>query len=161
MPDDCRLGLGRISPIGHRSLPANAGPATYESSPDATLSLTSLSTGYADLNASGKANMKPIVAKPVHRTARICSAAKIHKRASRDADGELAHLEQVVSAVRASTEIELPIGAAYWMTRIHDLRSCYELLPVQFARLSAIEQCVKDYEQDKWESLPIRRPAVA
>ena len=87
--------------------------------------------------------MKSIVAKPDHQTAQICSAAKIRKRASRDADGELAHLEQVVSAVRASTEIELPIGAAYWLARIHDLRVRYELLPVQLARLSAIEHCVR------------------
>ncbi|MFM0140559.1 hypothetical protein [Caballeronia grimmiae] len=105
--------------------------------------------------------MKSIIAKPGHQTGQICSAAKIRKRASRDADGELAHLERVVSAVRASTEIELPIGAAYWLARIHDLRVRYELLPVQLARLSSIEHCLKDYEQDKWGSLPIRRSGVA
>lgn len=106
-------------------------------------------------------NMKSIVAKrgPLATSASNTGAGP--RRASRDADGELAHLEKVVGAVRASAAHQLPIASAYWMTRIHHLRVHYILLPVQLARLSAIERCIKDCARERTVAAPIRQRRVA
>lgn len=60
------------------------------------------------------------------------------KRTSLEADRELAHIREVVTAVRA-TSASLPISVRYWRARLHEVRIAYALLPVQLARLSALE----------------------
>ncbi|MDR5776288.1 MULTISPECIES: hypothetical protein [unclassified Caballeronia] len=60
------------------------------------------------------------------------------KRTSLEADRELAHIRQVVTAARA-TSAPLPISVRYWRARLHELRIAYALLPVQIARLPALE----------------------
>ena len=66
------------------------------------------------------------------------------KRSSLEADRELAHIRKVVTAVRA-TSAPLPISVRYWKARLHELRIAYALLPVQLARLSAIELDVEGF----------------
>jgi hypothetical protein len=70
------------------------------------------------------------------------------KRTSADADRELSHIRKVVSAVR-TTSVALPIGAYYWKARLQELRSAYTLLPVQRARLSALELYVEKIAQEQ------------
>ncbi|MDR5826189.1 hypothetical protein [Caballeronia sp. LZ043] len=68
------------------------------------------------------------------------------KRTSLEADRELAHLRKLVTAVRA-TSAPLPINVRYWRARLHELRIAYALLPVQLARLSALELEVEKIAQ--------------
>lgn len=104
--------------------------------------------------------MKLIVAKRDHLTTSAPGTGAVPKRASRDADGELAHMEEVIAAVKATAH-QLPIGAEYWMTRIRDLRVHYTLLPVQLARLSAIEHSIKEYEFERKVAAPLRKSRVS
>jgi hypothetical protein len=41
----------------------------------------------------------------------------------------------------------LPISVRYWKARLHELRIAYALLPVQVARLSALELDVEELAQ--------------
>ena len=41
----------------------------------------------------------------------------------------------------------LPISVRYWRARLHELRIAYALLPVQLARLSALELDVEKIAQ--------------
>jgi hypothetical protein len=41
----------------------------------------------------------------------------------------------------------LPISVPYWRARLHELRIAYALLPVQLARLSALEHEVEQLAQ--------------
>ena len=68
------------------------------------------------------------------------------KRTSLEADRELAHIRKLVTAVRA-TSASLPISVPYWRARLHELRIAYALLPVQLARLSALELEVEQLAQ--------------
>jgi len=68
------------------------------------------------------------------------------KRTSLEADRELAHLREVVTAVRTASA-PLPISVRYWKARLHELRIAYALLPVQVARLSALELDVEELAQ--------------
>ncbi|WP_075583627.1 MULTISPECIES: hypothetical protein [Caballeronia] len=70
------------------------------------------------------------------------------KRTSLEADRELAHIRKVVTAVRA-TSVALPISVRYWSARLHELRIAYALLPVQVARLSALELDVENVAQQQ------------
>ncbi|SAK56216.1 hypothetical protein AWB76_02251 [Caballeronia temeraria] len=70
------------------------------------------------------------------------------KRTSLEADRELAHIRKVVTAVRA-TSVPLPINVRYWRARLHELRIAYALLPVQVARLSALELDVENIAQEQ------------
>ncbi len=88
--------------------------------------------------------MKSIVANRNHQVPATCPG--VPKRTSLEADRELAHIQKVVRAVRA-TCIPLPISVQYWRTRLHELRIGYTLLPVQLARLSALELDVENIAQ--------------
>ncbi|MDR5740160.1 hypothetical protein [Caballeronia sp. LZ016] len=68
------------------------------------------------------------------------------KRTSLEADRELAHMRKVVTAVHA-TSAPLPISVRYWRARLHELRIAFALLPVQLARLSALELAVEELAQ--------------
>ena len=68
------------------------------------------------------------------------------ERTSLEADRELAHIQKVVTAVRA-TSAPLPISDRSWRARLHELRVAYTLLPVQLARLSALELAVEQLAQ--------------
>jgi len=88
--------------------------------------------------------MKPIVANRNHQAPAASSA--VPKRTSLEADRELAHIQKVVIAVQA-TSVPLPISVRYWKVRLHELRIGYMLLPVQLARLSALELDVEKIAQ--------------
>ncbi|MBC8641312.1 hypothetical protein AWB73_06822 [Caballeronia turbans] len=88
--------------------------------------------------------MKSIVAKRNHQVPD--TSADVPKRTSLEADRELAHIQKVVTAVRA-TSVPLPISVRYWKVRLHELRIGYMLLPVQLARLSALEIDVENIAQ--------------
>jgi hypothetical protein len=83
----------------------------------------------------------------VHRKHHVpATSAGVLKRTSLEADRELAHIREVVTAVRA-TSASLPISVPYWRARLHELRIAYALLPVQLARLSALELEVEQLAQ--------------
>jgi hypothetical protein len=88
--------------------------------------------------------MKTIVVDRKHHVAD--TSPGMPKRTSLEADRELAHIGEVVKAVRA-TSAPLPISIRYWRARLHELRSAYALLPVQLARLSALEFDVEKIAQ--------------
>ena len=88
--------------------------------------------------------MKTIVASRNHQAPAASSA--VPKRTSLEADRELAHIQKVVIAVQA-TSVPLPISVRYWKVRLHELRIGYMLLPVQLARLSALEIDVENIAQ--------------
>ena len=88
--------------------------------------------------------MKSIVANRNHQVPATCPG--VPKRTSLEADRELAHIQKVVTAVRA-TSVPLPISVRYWKVRLHELRIGYTLLPVQLARLSALELDVENIAQ--------------
>ncbi len=88
--------------------------------------------------------MKRIAANRHHQVPANCPA--VPKRTSLEADRELAHIQKVVTAVRA-TSVPLPISVRYWKVRLHELRIGYMLLPVQLARLSVLELDVEKIAQ--------------
>ncbi|GJH17687.1 hypothetical protein CBA19CS22_14115 [Caballeronia novacaledonica] len=88
--------------------------------------------------------MKSIVASRNHQVPAASTA--VPKRTSLEVDRELAHIQKVVTAVRA-TSVPLPISVRYWKVRLHELRIGYMLLPVQLARLSALELDVENISQ--------------
>jgi hypothetical protein len=90
--------------------------------------------------------MKSIVASRNHQVPAASPA--VPKRTSLEADRELAHIQKVVTAVRA-TSVPLPISVRYWRARLHELRIAYALLPVQVARLSALELDVENIAQQQ------------
>ena len=102
--------------------------------------------------------MKTIVESGNHRAP--AASPGMPKRTSREADRELAHIQEVVMAVRA-TSVPLPISVGYWRTRIHELRLAYALLPVQVARLSALELDVKNIARDEIDVLTSDERRVA
>lgn len=86
-----------------------------------------------------------------NRARQVSSASvDVPKRTSLQADREIAHIEAVVRAVSA-TSAALPISAGYWKARLRDLRISYTLLPVQTARLAALELHVDEMEQKAME----------
>lgn len=103
--------------------------------------------------------MKTNVANPLRRIRP--PSPEPRKRTSLEADRELAHIQAVVRAVRASKKATLPISAWYWRARLRDLRVGYALLPVQLALLSALEFCVDDIEQATREIHPNHTRRVA
>ncbi|MDR5746424.1 hypothetical protein QCE73_24950 [Caballeronia sp. LZ029] len=88
--------------------------------------------------------MKSIVASRNHQVP--AASPGVPKRTSQEADRELAHIQKVVTAARA-TSVPLPISVWYWKVRLHELRIGYMLLPVQLARLSALELDVENISQ--------------
>jgi hypothetical protein len=76
----------------------------------------------------------------------LATSPGVPKRTSLEADRELAHIRKVVTAVRAPS-VPLPISVGYWRARLHELRIAYALLPVQLARLSALELDVENIAQ--------------
>jgi hypothetical protein len=75
------------------------------------------------------------------------TSVAVPERTSLQADRELAHIGAVLRAVSA-TSAALPISAGYWKARLRDLRISYTLLPVQPARLSALELSVEEIEEE-------------
>jgi hypothetical protein len=90
--------------------------------------------------------MKTILVKRNHPNS--AHSIDVPKRTSLDADRELSHIQKVVSAI-CSTSVPFPIGVYYWKARLHELRSAYALLPVQRARLSALERYVEKIAQEQ------------
>ncbi|MDR5785365.1 hypothetical protein P9281_02190 [Caballeronia sp. LP003] len=88
--------------------------------------------------------MKSIVPSRNHQVPAASPA--VPKRTSLEADRELAHIQKVVTTVRA-TSVLLPISVRYWKVRLHELRIGYMLLPVQLVRLSALELDVEKFAQ--------------
>jgi len=53
------------------------------------------------------------------------------------------------------------MSAGYWRARLGDLRIGYALLPVQLAKLSALERCVEEIEPRAKDIVPIDERCVA
>lgn len=102
--------------------------------------------------------MKTIVASRSHQAP--ATSPGVPKRTSREADRELAHLQEVVTAVRA-TSVPLPISVRYWRARLHELRIAYALLPVQVVKLSALELDVENIAREQVDVLTSDERRVA
>lgn len=73
---------------------------------------------------------------------------KPFKRAPRDAENELLHLEAVLKALSRSDACDLPLGPKYWTARVRDLDDQYALLQPQRARLTALLQIVDALQRE-------------
>ena len=68
----------------------------------------------------------------------------VRKRTSHEADRELDHLSKLLGFLIASKDSSFPLGLAYWIARLRELRVGYALLPTQLARISALERRVEE-----------------
>ena len=86
--------------------------------------------------------MKAIARK---RSGKASEAPPFHmqNRSSREADRELEHLKKIVGILNASKDDSLPLGPAYWIARLREMRVGYFLLPTQLAQISALERCTE------------------
>jgi hypothetical protein len=64
-------------------------------------------------------------------------------RSSHEADRELDHLRKIAGILTASKDNSFPLGPAYWIARLREMRVGYFFLPTQLAQISALERCIE------------------
>lgn len=102
--------------------------------------------------------MNAIVRKKNHETDEALLA--LPKRTSHEADRELAHLQKVLGKLSGSSAVSSALSSAYWMVRLRELRVGYALIPVQLARISALECCIEELaEQERKDPASFKRRA--
>ncbi|SAL86600.1 hypothetical protein AWB74_07769 [Caballeronia arvi] len=66
------------------------------------------------------------------------------KRTSNEADRELAHLSKIVETLIELDKGSSPLGPAYWMARLRELRVGYALLSTQRAQIAALDTVLRN-----------------
>lgn len=104
--------------------------------------------------------MKAIARK---RSRKASEAPPFHlqNRSSHEADRELDHLKKIVGILTASKDDSFPLGPAYWIARLREMRVGYFLLPTQLAQISALERCIEGLAERDKRDVPRSKRRVA